>query len=56
MMITVQGVDLFEPGNMFTPLDNPARVRELLDDFVAVFDVIDAVKDGRKRREETRNA
>jgi len=56
MLITVQGGDLFEPGNMFTPLDNPARVRELLDDFVAVFDVIDAVNEGRQRREETRNA
>lgn len=55
MLITVQGGDLFEPGSMFTPLDNPVRVRELLDDFTAVFDVIDAVNKGRQREEDARN-
>jgi hypothetical protein len=30
---------------MFTPLDNPERVRELLDDFAAIFNVIDCFAD-----------
>ena len=37
MFIAVEGADLFEPGSMFTPLDNPARTRELLQDFSALF-------------------
>ncbi len=56
MLITVQGGNLFEPGSMFTSLDNPARVRDLLNDFVAIFDVIDAVNKGRKREEAARDS
>ena len=43
MFIAVEGADLFEPGSMFTPLDNPDRIRELLDDFGALFHLMDAV-------------
>jgi len=47
VLIAVEGGDLFEPGGMFTPLDNPERVRELLDDFAAVFHLIDAMSEQR---------
>jgi hypothetical protein len=56
MFITVEGGNLFEPGTMFTPLDNPERVRELLDDFAAVFHVIDQVVEGREREDRERGA
>ncbi len=49
MLITVQGGNLFEPGSMFKPLDSADRVRELLNDFSAVFGIIDAVTAGRSR-------
>jgi len=49
MLLAVEGGDLFEPGSMFTPLDNPERVRELLDDFAAIFNLIDSFADPDKR-------
>ena len=49
MFITVQGGNLFEPGSMFKPLDSADRVHELLKDFSAVFQLIDAVTAGRSR-------
>ena len=52
MFIAVEGADLFEPGSLFKPLDNPIRVRELLDDFAAVFLLIDTVS-RRRAAEET---
>ncbi|MEM7329529.1 MAG: DUF3137 domain-containing protein [Pseudomonadota bacterium] len=45
LLIALEGGDLFEPGSMFTPLDNPDRVRELLDDFAAIFNLIDSFAD-----------
>lgn len=45
IFIAVEGGNLFETGSLFTPLDNPARIRELLDDFAVVFHLIDAVSD-----------
>ncbi len=55
MLVALEGGDLFEPGSMFTPLDNPERVRELLDDFAAIFNLIDSFADPedveRHRRE-----
>jgi Protein of unknown function (DUF3137) len=55
LLIALEGGDLFEPGSMFTPLDNPDRVRELLDDFSAIFNLIDSFADpeqvARHRRE-----
>ncbi len=45
LFVCVEGGDLFEPGSMFTPLDNPDRIRELMEDFVAVFQLIDSVSD-----------
>lgn len=45
LLIALEGGDLFEPGSLFTPLDNPERVRELLDDFSAIFNLIDSFAD-----------
>ncbi len=45
LFVCVEGGDLFEPGSMFIPLDNPDRIRELMLDFVAVFQLIDSVSD-----------
>ena len=43
MFVALEGGDLFEPGSMFIPLDNPDRMRDLLNDFAAVFNLIDRV-------------
>lgn len=55
LIVALEGGDLFEPGSMFTPLDNPDRVRELLDDFAAIFNLIDSFADpervARSRRD-----
>ncbi|MEO1323957.1 MAG: DUF3137 domain-containing protein [Pseudomonadota bacterium] len=45
LIVALEGGDLFEPGSMLTPLDNPDRVRELLDDFAAIFNLIDSFAD-----------
>lgn len=52
VLITVQGGNLFEPGSMFKPLDSADRVRELLQDFSAVFNIIDEITAGRIRVEQ----
>lgn len=52
VLITVQGGNLFEPGSMFKPLDSPDRVRELLDDFNAIFNIIDEITAGQIRVEQ----
>ncbi|MFN4224781.1 MAG: DUF3137 domain-containing protein [Hyphomonas sp.] len=49
MFITVQGGNLFEPGSMFKPLDSADRVRDLINDFAAVFAIIDSVTFQRSR-------
>lgn len=51
MFITVEGGDLFEPGCMFRPLDSADRIKELLNDFNAVFNIIDEVTAGQIRVE-----
>jgi hypothetical protein len=52
VLITVQGGNLFEPGSMFKPLDSADRVRELLEDFNAVFNIIDEITASRIRVEQ----
>lgn len=54
MFVAVEGGNLFEPGSLFTPLDNPERIRELLMDFAAVFDIIDKASAGRRREQAER--
>lgn len=44
VLVATDGGNLFEPGSMLTPLDNPTRVKELLLDFNAVFNVIDTIR------------
>ncbi|WP_340694091.1 DUF3137 domain-containing protein [Hyphomonas sp.] len=56
LLITLQGGDLFEPGSMFKRLDDPERVRELLSDFAAVFNIIDAVMANRRAQDPDRGA
>lgn len=56
MYIAVEGANLFEPGSLFKPLDNPERVRELLGDFAAVFTLIDKVSIARRREEDERGS
>lgn len=51
VFITVEGGNLFEPGSMFRPLDSSDRIKELLQDFHAVFTLIDEVTAGRLRVE-----
>lgn len=55
LLIALEGGDLFEPGSLFTPLDNPERVRELLDDFAAIFNLIDSFADPDSRRSRHRS-
>ncbi len=43
MYVAVEGGNLFEAGSMFRPMDDLARVREILQDFAAVFLLIDAM-------------
>jgi hypothetical protein len=51
MFVTLQGGNLFEPGTMFKRLDDPDRVRELLSDFAAVFNIIDSVVANRRAQD-----
>ena len=42
ILICMEGGDLFEPGSLHVPLDDPSRISRLLNDFAAVFHLIDA--------------
>jgi hypothetical protein len=50
MLLAVEGKNLFEAGSMYKPLDDPARVREMLADFAAMFSLIDAMTARRLAR------
>ncbi|MCI4645498.1 MAG: DUF3137 domain-containing protein [Hyphomonadaceae bacterium] len=54
MFVAVEGGDLFEPGSLFKSLDDPARVRDLLLDFEAVFNLIETVSARRRVEGEAR--
>ncbi len=43
MLVALEGDNLFETGSLFTPLDDPARLRTILEDFSAIFALIDTV-------------
>lgn len=45
VLVTVEAGNLFEPGTMFEPIDNPERLHDLLADFAVVFNLIDKVTD-----------
>ena len=50
VLIALEGADLFEPGSLFAPLDNPDRIRDLLADFSAVFQLIDSLSEKDRSR------
>jgi hypothetical protein len=50
MLLCVEGKNLFEPGDMNRPMADLSRVREILQDFAAVFLLIDAM--GQRRAPE----
>jgi len=54
MLLAVEGQNLFEPGSMHRPMTDPARVREMLQDFAAVFLLIDSMVE-RRTPERLRN-
>jgi Protein of unknown function (DUF3137) len=43
LLIAVEGGNLFEPGDMFKPLVDPARARRIVDEIAGVVRVMDAV-------------
>ena len=43
MFLAVEGENLFEPGSMRRPMDDHGRLRDILQDFAAVFLLIDAM-------------
>ncbi len=55
MLIAVEGDNLFEPGSLFDPLDNPERIGSLLGDFAALFALIDSVRARREVEEDKRS-
>ncbi|MEZ5937644.1 MAG: DUF3137 domain-containing protein [Hyphomonadaceae bacterium] len=47
MFLCVEGKNLFEPGNMHKPMHDFGRVREMLQDFAAMFLLIDSMSQRR---------
>lgn len=43
LLVAVEGGNLFEPGDLFTPLVDPARARRIVDELAGVFKVMDQV-------------
>jgi hypothetical protein len=43
MFLCCEGGNLLEPGSMYRPMDDLGRVREILNDFAAIFLLIDAM-------------
>ncbi len=43
LFLAMEGGDLFEPGSMRKPLDDPSRVSDLVQDFSALFKLIDTL-------------
>lgn len=43
LLIAVEGGNLFEPGDMFKPLNDPARARRVVDELASVVRVMDQV-------------
>ena len=47
--ICIEGANLFEPGSLFKPLNNPARIADLLNDLDSIYNVIEVVRGNRER-------
>lgn len=50
LLVAVEGGDLFEPGDLFKPLDDPARARRIVEDIAGVVRVMDQVLTAQARR------
>lgn len=50
MLIAVEGGDLFEPGDLFKPLVDPARARRIVDEIASVVKVMDHVLTAQAQR------
>lgn len=50
LLITLQAGDLFEPGSLFAPLEDPVRLKNLINDFRSVFRIIEKLGRSRTRR------
>ena len=49
LLVAVEGGNLFEPGDLFKPLVDPARARRIINEIAGVVKVMDQVRDGAKR-------
>lgn len=50
LLVAVEGGNLFEPGDLFKPLVNPARARRIADEISGVFGVMDQVLTAQAQR------
>jgi hypothetical protein len=50
MLIAVEGGNLFEPGDLFKPLPDPARARRIVDEIGKVMNVMDSVLTAQAKR------
>jgi hypothetical protein len=50
LLIAVEGGNLFEPGDLFKPLVDPARARRILDEIAGVVKVMDHVLTAQAQR------
>ena len=50
LLIAIEGGDLFEIGDMFKPLADPARARKIVDDIAGVMRVMDQVLTAQAKR------
>jgi hypothetical protein len=50
LLVAVEGGNLFEPGDLFKPLVDPARARRIVDEIAGVVKVMDQVLTAQAQR------
>jgi hypothetical protein len=50
LLVAIEGGNRFEPGDLFKPLDDPARARRIVDDIAGVMRVMDEALSAQARR------
>jgi uncharacterized protein DUF3137 len=50
LLVAIEGGNRFEPGDLFKPLDDPARARRIVDDIASVMRVMDEALSAQARR------
>ncbi|MFZ2030316.1 MAG: DUF3137 domain-containing protein [Vitreimonas sp.] len=50
LLVAIEGGNRFEPGDLFKPLDDPARARRIVDDIASVMRVMDEAISAQSRR------